>query len=120
VGQGRTKTNHSQVLQTKEREEMTFKIFKRAPSSNDRFEGIELGDKAKCTLTGFVGVVVALNSNISGCDQVALQPNCGDEWKDSRWFDIERVDLVAKNVVQPGTRRTGLDTVPPAPSARKT
>lgn len=54
------------------------KISPRSAGANDRFEGVQLGDLAKDAITGFEGAVTSLRSNISGCDQVHLQPFCVD------------------------------------------
>jgi hypothetical protein len=89
------------------------KIFNRDFGLNDRFQGIQLGDEARDTLTDFKGIVVALNSNISGCDQIALQPElCDGKFEDSRWFDVERIETIQPAKVQFTQRRTGRDTIP--------
>jgi hypothetical protein len=92
-----------------------LKIFTRDTGSNDPFMGLNLGDEAQDTLTGFQGIIVATNRNISGCDQIALQPTMADgKFEDSRWFDIERMALVEANKVEFTKRRTGADTSPPS------
>lgn len=97
-----------------------FKIFRRSRGTNDPFGGLDLGDTAKDTLTGFSGIVVATNRNISGCDQVALQPEMKDgNFQESRWFDIERVALVEGGTVAYTDRRSGADTTPPDRSPQK-
>ncbi|MEP5730306.1 MAG: hypothetical protein ABJL67_13170 [Sulfitobacter sp.] len=88
-------------------------IFKREHGGNDAFDGLQLGDLAKDTLTGFQGILVAANQNISGCDQVAIQPISQDgKFEDCRWFDVERVAVVDAQVVKTSDRRTGADVTP--------
>ena len=98
-----------------------FKIFTRKIGANDRFHGINLGDGAQDTLTGFSGVVVSQNSCISGCDQVALQPEMSDgKFEDSRWFDIERIEQTQAGKVKLTDRRAGADAVPPSRTPKDT
>lgn len=95
------------------------KIFQRQISENDRWQGIELGDEVRDSLTGFAGIVVCQNSSISGCDQLAVQPPCVDgKFEESRWFDIERIELVTKGKVERAHRRTGADEYPPTRTPR--
>ena len=37
---------------------------------------INLGDKVKCTITGFVGIAVARTEWITGCSRITIQPEC--------------------------------------------
>lgn len=96
-----------------------MKIFRRDHGTNDPFGGLRMGDEAQDTLTGFSGIILALNQNISGCDQVALQPPLADgKYEDSRWFDVERIALIEAQKVQVTSRRTGCDTVPPSRTSK--
>lgn len=98
-----------------------YKIFKRDRGDNDAFAGLNLGDLAQDTLTGFSGLIVATNQNISGCDQIALQPPLSDgKFEDVRWFDIERIALLEERKVRFTDRRTGADTTPPSRPPAKT
>lgn len=95
-------------------------IFRRNRGTNDPFGGLDLGDTAKDTLTGFEGIVVATNRNISGCDQIALQPEMKDgAFQESRWFDIERIAQVEAGTVAYTDRRSGADTTPPDRTPQK-
>ncbi len=90
------------------------RIFTRSPGTNDPFGGLDLGDTGRDSLTGFEGIVIATNRNISGCDQVALQPALKDgAFQECRWFDIERIEIVSTGTVTYTTRRTGADVTPP-------
>lgn len=90
------------------------KIFRRSNFANDRFDGIEIGDEAQDTLSGFSGIVVALCSHISGCDQVCLQPPAQDgTFRESQWFDVERIEVARKGAVTTSSRQTGGDVKPP-------
>jgi hypothetical protein len=57
---------------------------------------IKLGDKAKDTITGLTGTVIARYEFLNGCVQLRIQPN---EVKDGKpvegsTFDIEQMELV--------------------------
>ena len=66
---------------------------------------MQLGTKAKDTITGFSGVVTGKASYITGCDQFLLQPQCKEDGDmvDGRWFDEQRLEIV------PDTPATSLD-----------
>lgn len=54
---------------------MLMNIFRRTAKTNaDGFRGITLGDRVKCTLTGFTGVVTARAEYLTGCNQVHVLP----------------------------------------------
>jgi len=90
-------------------------IFQRNPAANDPFEGLECGDLARDTITGYEGVCIGRVDYLSGCNQVLLQPKAKDGAEPhSHWFDVERVALVAKAHVAKTTRRTGAEK-PPTP-----
>lgn len=60
---------------------------------------LNLGDRARDRITGFVGVVVGNVTYISGCDQVLLAPPVKDgDFKRSEWFDVDRCELVEAGV----------------------
>lgn len=57
---------------------------------------VKLGDEAKDTITGLVGVVVAVTEWINGCVRITLQPR---ELKDGKpvensTFDVEQIEVV--------------------------
>lgn len=59
---------------------------------------IELGDEAKDTVTGLVGVVVARTQWLTGCARIVLQPKCkkDNEMKPNAEFDEPQVVLVKR------------------------
>lgn len=66
---------------------------------------VELGDEAKCKISGFQGIVTSIAKCLTGCDRVALRAKMkkdgtiGEEY----WFDAAAVDIVHKRVVVPNT-----------------
>ena len=71
---------------------------------------IQNGDLAKDTITDFEGIVTATAQYIAGCDQILLTEQ-GTKKKPgsdkSRWFDIERLELIKKSKVKIKARPTG-------------
>lgn len=63
---------------------------------------IELGDKVKCNVTGFEGIVTSIAQNLYGCDRIVVQPPKGKDGKvpDSMWADIVACKVVKKGVVK--------------------
>lgn len=93
-----------------------LRIFDRKNSTdNDPFCGIAMGDKAKDTLTGFTGVVIARSEHMTGCNQLFILPKSEkeNEIKDGAWFDIERIEKVADREVSIEARPTGSDIPTP-------
>jgi len=62
---------------------------------------IQLGQKAKDTLTGFGGVVTGRVEYLTGCAQYLLQPKVkGDgDFQEARWFDENRIEADGDEVV---------------------
>lgn len=62
---------------------------------------VELGDKAKDVVTGFVGIVVAKTTWLHGCDRIVLQPAMGKDGKlqDNASFDAPQIVVVKKKAV---------------------
>ena len=56
----------------------------------------DFGKKARDKITGFSGVITGINSWITGCDQILLQPSVNEkgEWQESRWFDDSRIEIL--------------------------
>lgn len=57
---------------------------------------INLGDKAKDTITGLTGTVVSRHEYLNGCVRLALQPAELKDGKpvDSSVFDIQQIELI--------------------------
>ena len=56
----------------------------------------ELGDRVKCKVTGFTGIVTAHAMHIAGCDRLWVDPPIGSDGKmnDGKWFDIDMLSIV--------------------------
>lgn len=53
---------------------------------------VELGDKARDTVSGFEGIVVGQTEWLNGCVRYCLQPPVKDgEFKEQVWVDEEQV-----------------------------
>lgn len=63
-------------------------------------EDLELGDKVKDTVTGFVGAAVTISKYLNGCVQVEVAPRVkkGEENKfpDSVFIDIQQLKLIRR------------------------
>lgn len=55
---------------------------------------LKLGDKARDSVTGFEGTVVARAEYLNGCVRLALVPSVdkGGNCRESSWFDEQRLD----------------------------
>lgn len=65
---------------------------------------IQLGDRVKCNLTGFTGIVICMTTWLNGCIRAGVQPEALDKdgkVQDDRHFDIQQVTLVEKSVHKP-------------------
>jgi len=71
---------------------------------------ITLGSKVKDKITGFTGIVTGRCEYITGCNQVLVAPQVTEsgDFKESHWFDEQRLDqvgdaiLVLDNGASPG------------------
>lgn len=56
-----------------------------------------LGAKVRDRITGFSGVVTGYVEYLTGCNQVLVVPPIGNDgaFRDSMWFDVQRVEIVA-------------------------
>lgn len=71
---------------------------------------IEIGDKARDTITGFKGVVLGITTWFNGCRRHGLQSQKLD--KDGKpipleWFDEPQLELVEQAAAGPETAPTG-------------
>jgi hypothetical protein len=57
---------------------------------------VQLGDKARDTITGFTGTVVALTQWIHGCQRATLQPPVDKDGKlpDAQTFDVPSMEII--------------------------
>jgi len=76
---------------------------------------IQFGTKYRDKITGFEGVATGECRYISGCDQALLAPKTkGGEFKEPRWFDVQRLEPCVSKRVKVDNRKTpGADI--PAP-----
>ena len=60
-----------------------------------------LGDRVKCRVTGFTGIITTHAKHLAGCDRLWAEPPVGADGKhvEGRWFDIDMVEIVEANVV---------------------
>ena len=60
-----------------------------------------LGHKCKDKITGFSGVVTAVNYDVNGCIQALINPGVDKEGKlrDCHWFDVTRIEITSKDPV---------------------
>jgi hypothetical protein len=63
----------------------------------------EIGDTAKDTISGFIGVVTSETFYLNGCIRLGISPPVGKDGKlnSSEFFDIEQVALVKKGTHKP-------------------
>lgn len=66
-------------------------------------EMVQLGDKGKCKITGFTGIVTSMSTWLNGCIRVGLQPQEMKDGKpqDTQHYDIGQVEVVERAVVKP-------------------
>ena len=64
---------------------------------------IELGDEAKCKVTGFQGIVTSIAHCLTGCDRATVQPpvNKDGKFPDAMWVDVAALKLIKKGKVKP-------------------
>lgn len=62
---------------------------------------IELGKEGKDRITGFVGIVTARHTYITGCDQYTLTPKKNEDGdiKDQYSFDEGRVEVIGDGIL---------------------
>lgn len=62
---------------------------------------IQLGMTYKDKITGFEGVATGFVQYLTGCNQALLAPplSADGSLRDSNWFDVQRLDLLAREQV---------------------
>lgn len=70
---------------------------------------MELGDKCKDRISGFIGVAVARYAYLNGCSRIALQPVVDKDGKlpDLATFDEPQLEVVETKFVEQGDTSTG-------------
>ena len=59
------------------------------------------GQKVKCIITGFTGIIDCSALWINGCVRYSVQPRCEKgkvDRPDSIWMDEEQVELISKGI----------------------
>lgn len=61
---------------------------------------IKLGNKARCIVTGFEGIVTGDCLYLNGCRQLCLKPKMNKEGKleEGIWVDIGQIEYVDKGI----------------------
>lgn len=79
-----------------------------------RDDSLKLGDKAKDTISGFSGVIVAMTEWLNGCRRITIQPQELFEGKpvDNQTFDAEQVAKVETGPALPPSRTGGPSIAP--------
>lgn len=55
---------------------------------------VDLGDTARCAITGYEGMVIGIAHYLTGCSQALLKPTSLDKDgapKEGTWMDVERL-----------------------------
>lgn len=78
---------------------------------------VELGDEARCIVTGFKGIVSGRFEWLNGCVRCQLQPRVGKDGKfrESKDFDIEQLEVVRKRKVVIAKKRKPIGGPMPTP-----
>ena len=77
---------------------------------------VTLGQKVRDKITGFSGIVTGRVEYLTGCNQLLVAPPIKDDgaWRDSQWFDEQRVDVLdATPIALDNGKTPGFDA--PAP-----
>lgn len=101
---------------------MLRRIFPRSLSRyNDGFEGINMGDGVRDTISGFRGVVLARTEHATGCNQVFVLPESESTSKvpEGAWFDVERIEVMEPQVLQVRSRPGGADIPKPVVEGKR-
>jgi len=64
--------------------------------------GVELGDKVKDTVSGFIGIAVSRHIYLQGCHRISVQPEVDKDGKcpESQGFDEPQLIIVKSGVVK--------------------
>lgn len=85
---------------------------------------IEFGDKARDTVTGFVGIVTGKARYMYGCNQLLLMPRvdaASSKPAEGAWFDEPRIRVVDAGAIAPESvqgEQPGGPSDAPLPPAR--
>ena len=71
---------------------------------------INLGDKVKDSVTGFIGIAVGRTTWLHGCDRITVQPeglNKEGKLFENQNFDEPQLEVVKPKKVKEGNHKTG-------------
>lgn len=69
----------------------------------------KLGDKVRCRVTGFTGVVVAEHNYLHGCTRMTVQPGVDKDGKlpDTQTFDAPQLEVLVEEKHSRGNTTVG-------------
>ena len=69
---------------------------------------INLGDKVKDTISGFIGIAIAKHSYLYGCTRISVQPPVKEgKLAESEAFDEPQLFIISKTVIKEGNKDVG-------------
>lgn len=70
---------------------------------------INLGDKVRDKVTGFVGIAVCRSTYLNGCDRIAVQAPAKKNEKPLGWvyFDEPQLEVTRSKAIKRGSKKTG-------------
>ena len=79
-----------------------------------RDDTLKLGDKARDTISGFTGMVVAITEWLNGCRRITIQPSALHEGRpvDNSTFDAEQIEKVEEGPALPQEPHGGPSIAP--------
>lgn len=83
----------------------------------------ELGDEAKCKVTGFRGIITSTAQCLTGCDRVSIQAPMKKDgtYGENYWVDVAAVEIIKKAKVKPKeVREDGPKAKAGGPATRNT
>ena len=62
----------------------------------------DLGDRVRCRISGFTGIVTSHAKHIAGCDRMWIEPPVDASGKkvEGSWLDIDMIEIVEPEAVQ--------------------
>lgn len=79
-------------------------------------KAIPLGSIVRDRITGFSGAVTGAAQYITGCQQVLVQPSMknDEDFREPRWFDVDRLTILAQEPVSIPVTVPGPDIAAPS------
>ena len=70
---------------------------------------VNLGDKVRDMVSGFVGIAVAKTEYLQGCNRISVQAAVKKNEKPEEWqaFDEPQVKVIKRKVAKQGSKKTG-------------